>query len=181
MLRCRDPGTTAAGDAIREILLSGRIEPIGRKAEMLLYMAARAQLVDEVIAPALAAGRTVLSDRFLLANVVYQGHAGRLDVPTLWQIGAVATGGLEPDLTVVLDMDPEQARARIDRPLDRMEQSDAAFFAALREGFRREAARRPERIVLVDADRPIDEVQRDIRAAAERVIGSMLNKEGGRP
>lgn len=175
VLRCHDPGSTAAGDAIRDILLSGRIAPIGRRAEMLLYMAARAQLVDEVIAPALAAGRTVVSDRYLLANVVYQGHAGGLDVPTLWQIGGVATNHLEPDLTVVLDMAPEAARARINRPLDRMELNDDAFFAALREGFRREAVRRPERIVMVDAARSIDEIQRDIRAAAERVMRSQMS------
>ena len=78
---------------------------------MLLYMAARAQLVEEVIRPALEQGQTVISDRYLLANVVYQGHAGGLDVPTLWQLGRVAAGGLMPRLTIVLDVPPKRPRA----------------------------------------------------------------------
>jgi len=83
VLTCRDPGSTGLGEAVREILLAGRIESIGPRSETLLYMAARAQLVDEVIRPALAAGKTVVSDRYLLANVVYQGHGRGLDVEQL--------------------------------------------------------------------------------------------------
>ena len=82
---------------------------------MLLYMAARAQMVEEVIRPALAAGKTVVCDRYLLANVVYQGYAGGLDVATLWEVGRVATGGLMPDLTIVLDM-PRGGRRRATGP-----------------------------------------------------------------
>ena len=88
---------------------------------MLLYMAARAQLVQQVIRPALADGKTVISDRFLLANVVYQGYAGGLDVEKLWQVGEVAVGGLHPDLTIVLDMDVAAAQLRMNREPDRME------------------------------------------------------------
>jgi dTMP kinase len=169
---CRDPGGTALGEAIRKILLDSRQVPIARTSEMLLYMAARAQLVAEVISPALAAGKTVVCDRFLLANVVYQGHAGGLDVETLWQIGRVATAGVEPDLTLLLDLPLEVAAARLDRPLDRMEQQGAAYRARLREGFLHEAARRPEGIVVVDAAQTVEAVHAEIRATVSRALNA---------
>jgi dTMP kinase len=162
---CRDPGSTRLGEEIRQLLLDRDDLALSRRAEMLLYMAARAQLVDELIAPALAAGKTVVSDRYLLANVVYQGHAGGLDVPSLWQVGNLATGGLEPDLTFVLDIDDARAAERLQRPLDRMERQGDAFRAALRAGYLAEAARRPERIIVIDASRSVEDVQNDIRRA----------------
>jgi len=161
---CRDPGSTMLGEAIRGILLDRHDLSIHRRSEMLLYMAARAQLVEELIRPALAQGRIVLSDRFLLANVVYQGHAGGLNVDELWAIGLAATGGLMPDRTIVLDVPVETAAARLNRPLDRMELQGEAFRARVRAGFLAEAARAPDRIVVVDASRSIDEVQAEIRA-----------------
>ena len=120
-----------------------------------------------MIRPALESGKTVLADRFLLANVVYQGHAGGLDVEELWPIGRTATGGLQPNLTVVLDMSPEAARSRLTRPLDRMELEGVEFQRRLREGFLSEAGRRPGQILLIDAARPVDVVQADIRRAIE--------------
>ena len=167
VVTCRDPGSTLLGESIRNILLDSRETKIARTAEMLLYMAARAQLVAEVIRPALESGKTVLADRFLLANVVYQGHAGGLDVEELWRIGRTATGGLEPNLTIVLDMSPETARLRLTRPLDRMELEGAEFQRRLREGFLAEAGRRPGQIVMVDAARAVDVVQADIRQALQ--------------
>ena len=153
MVACRDPGSTPLGEAVRGILLDRHDLHIDRRSEMLLYMAARAQMVEEVIRPALEQGKTVVSDRYLLANVVYQGHGGGLDVATLWEVGRVATGGLMPDLTIVLDVPAEVAAARMARPLDRMEQQGAAFHARVRQGFLAEAARSPEKIVVVDATR----------------------------
>lgn len=170
VLTCRDPGSTPLGEAIRKILLDAHDTPISRTSEMLLYMAARAQLVAEVIQPALAAGKTVISDRYLLANVVYQGHAGGLDINELWQIGRVATAGVTPTLTVILDMSPEAAAARISRPLDRMELQGDEFRRRLREGFLAEAARRPHDCIVIDAGRDIDTVQSDIRRAVERAF-----------
>ena len=133
---------------------------------MLLYMAARAQMVEEVIRPALAAGMTVVCDRFLLANVVYQGHGGGLDVETLWRVGQTAVGGLMPDLTIVLDMPAKSAADRIERELDRMEKQGADFHARVREGFLAEAARRKD-IVVVNAAQTIEKVQEDIRKAVQ--------------
>ena len=167
---CRDPGSTKLGEAMRGVLLERHEMQISRMAEMLLYMAARAQLVEEVIKPAVAAGKTVVSDRFLLANVVYQGHAGGLDIEQLWEIGAFITRGTEPDLTFLLDMPPVSAQRRIQRELDRMEQHGDDFRERLRAGFLAEAARRPERIAVIDASRSIDEVHAQVRAAAQRVL-----------
>ena len=170
VLTCYDPGSTPLGEQIRTLLLDNRSTSICRTSEMLLFMAARAQLVDEVIRPALAAGKTVVSDRYLLANVVYQGHAGGLDIETLWQIGRTATGGLPADLTFVLDMPLEQATERIARPLDRMELQGAEFQQRLRAGYLAEAAKQPERIKVVNAARAVDVVQAEIRQLAERVL-----------
>jgi dTMP kinase len=169
VVECRDPGSTPLGEAIRAMLL-GHEFVISRTSEMLLFMAARAQLVEQVIRPALAAGKTVVCDRFLLANAVYQGHAGGLDVSNIWRVGRVATGGLMPEMVFLLDMPPGAASGRIDRQLDRMENQGAEFQARLRQGFLDEAAADPARIVVVDAARPIDVVQQAIRVAAERVL-----------
>jgi dTMP kinase len=162
---CRDPGSTAAGDAIRAILLDRRDLQLDMTTEMLLYMAARAQLVAELIRPALARGDWVLSDRYLLANVVYQGHAGGLDADVIRRVGAVATGGLEPDLVLLLDIDPEVAGRRMARPLDKLEARGDDFRRRLREGYRAEAAGRPDRIVVIDAARDAADVQASLRAA----------------
>ena len=171
VVTCCDPGSTPLGDWIRDMLLGRRLR-IDGVSEMLLFMSARAQLVEEVIRPALARKQVVVSDRYLLANVVYQGHAGGLDVETIWRIGEVATQGLKPDLVFVLDMPPERAAARIERPLDHMETRGEAYQARLRQGFLAEAAKDPEHIRVIDATRAIDVVQADIRAAAQHVLVS---------
>jgi dTMP kinase len=171
VVRCVDPGSTPLGDKIRSVLLERHGMRIDSMAEMLLFMAARAQLVSEIIQPALDAGRTVVSDRFLLANVVYQGYARGLDVAAIWEIGRVATGGIAPDLTLVLDMPIDSASDRLARPLDRMETGqDAAFRGRLRSGFLAEAAARPDRIAIVDAARSIEVVQAEIRRRVEPVL-----------
>jgi dTMP kinase len=168
---CRDPGSTPLGEKIREILLSNHDQtPIGAAAEMLLYMAARAQLVEEVIRPALAAGKTVVSDRFLLANVVYQGHAGGVDVPTVRAVGAAATGGLAPDCTFLLDMDPSAALARLGRQLDRVESRGAAYRDRLRAGFLAEGRAMGPSVHVIDAARSVDEVQSELRRIAEPLL-----------
>lgn len=168
---CRDPGSTAVGDAIRAILLDRHDLQLAPTAEMLLYMAARAQLVAEVVAPALARGEWVVSDRYLLSNVVYQGHAGGLDPETLWRIGAVATGGRQPDVTIVLDVDLATAARRLDRPLDKLENRGHAYRERLRAGYLAEAARRPDAIAIVAADAGIDEVAERIRAVVSEQCG----------
>jgi dTMP kinase len=167
---CHDPGGTDLGQKLREILLTYR-GAMSLTAEAMLFVASRAQLVEEVIRPALAAGQVVICDRFLLANVVYQGHAGGLDPSQLWNVGLFATGGLEPDLTFVLDLPLETAFARRKQSADRMESRGLAYFAKVRAGFLDEAQRRPERFCVIDATMPVEAVQEMLR----REIMKMLN------
>lgn len=171
VLTCRDPGSTPLGERVREILLhSDEGTPIGRRAEMLLYMAARAQLVEEVIRPALEAGKTIVSDRFLLANLVYQGHAGGLDLEAIRRVGAVAIDGISPDAVFLLDMAPAAADARMQRSLDRMESQGNIYRERLQAGFLAEAARNAREIHVIDADRAVEKVQLEIRQIAERLL-----------
>lgn len=168
VVTCRDPGSTPLGEAIRKLLLDRHDLHMALKAEMLLYMAARAQMVEEVIRPALAAGQVVVSDRYLLANVVYQGYGGGLDVNTLWEIGRAATGGLAPDLTVVLDAPPEVASARLGGKRDRIEARDQEFHARVRQGFLEEARRRPDQIIVLDSTGTVEQVQQQIQEILRR-------------
>jgi dTMP kinase len=166
---CIDPGGTPVGEVIRGLLLDHR-RKMSLPCEALLFMASRAQLVASVIRPALDAGQVVVSDRYVLANVVYQGHAGGLDPALLWEIGDLATGGLEPDLTFVLDLPPESARARRTKPADRLESRDPAYHERVRQGFLLEARRRPERIRVLDATQPKAVVHELICQEVARVL-----------
>ena len=171
VVTCRDPGATAAGDAIRQILLHRAEIPLSPTTEMLLYMAARAELVAGVIRPALTAGAWVLSDRFLLSNIVYQGHAGGLDPEAIRRVGAVATAGVEPDLVLLLDIDPALAGARLDRALDRLESRGDDYKRRVHAGYLREAAAAPERVVVIDASGDQDAVAARLRAAVTARFG----------
>ena len=171
LVTCRDPGSTPLGERVREILLaSGADTPIAQRSEMLLYMAARAQLVEEVIRPALEAGKVVVSDRYLLANIVYQGYAGGVEVDAVRQVGQIATGGIMPECVFLLDMDPAQARRRMGDELDRVEQRGEAYRKRLREGFLAEAQAWGDRVRVVDADRPVETVQGEIRGIASQFL-----------
>lgn len=175
VVACRDPGSTELGKRIREMVLShDRATPIGLRSEMRLYMAARAQLVDEVIRPARAAGKTLVCDRFLLANIVYQAYAGGLDVSAVRQVGAIATDGVLPDCVFLLDVAIENADRRMSRPLDRMESQGLEYRRRLRDGFLAEAARSDGRIHVIDANQGIDAVQSDIWRIAAHQLGLTL-------
>jgi dTMP kinase len=167
---CTDPGGTALGQELRKLVLFGREHRIATITEAMLFMASRAQLVDEVIRPALERGEVVVSDRFTLANVVYQGHAGGMNTADLWAVGAIVTGGLEPDLTLVFDVPLEVALARRNREADRMEDRDVEFHQALRRGFLFEAGRRPEKYRIIDATPDADAVQRAVRREVARLL-----------
>ena len=167
---CVDPGGTDLGGKLREILLHGRQTTMSLRTECLLFMASRAELVNEVIAPALDRGEIVLSDRYLLANVVYQGHAGGLLPDDVWKLGQFATSGLIPDLTLVLDLPVDIAKSRRAGKADRMESRDNAYFERVRQGFLSEAARDPTRYHVVDATPNIELVHTTIATFVERYL-----------
>jgi dTMP kinase len=168
---CADPGGTPVGNVLRDLLLD-RSRQMTLACEAFLFMASRAQLTEEIIRPALQAGRDVLSDRFLLANVVYQGHAGGIEPARLWEMGRLATAGLEPDLTLVLDLAVAEALSRRGGRRDRMESRDLAFHERVRAGFLAEAAKQPARIRVVNADAPMATVHQHICEEVERVLAA---------
>ena len=178
VVTCRDPGGTPLGERLRPILLDRHTTPIGMRAEMLLYMASRAQLVDDVIRPALEAGQLVVADRYLLANIVYQGEAGGLDVDLLGRVGKVATDGILPDLTLVLDVPVETARARTSGARDRIEDRPGPYHERVRQGFLRAARLAqgggcpyyPAPIVVINADADADTVFAHILHEVERAL-----------
>ena len=172
VVSCRDPGGTALGDRLRPLILGRDGPPIGLRAEMLLYMASRAQMVSEVIRPALDAGKAVVTDRFLLSNVVYQGYAGGLDVDELWRVGRSATGGLMPDLTVVIDLPTDLAKGRVGVPRDRIEDRGDAYRERVRAGFLEAVDSYPASIAVVDGATDPDEVFRRIEHEVTRALGT---------
>jgi dTMP kinase len=167
--QCVDPGGTSFGDHVRALVLGGQWE-MGQIAESLLFMASRAELVERVIRPALAAGSAVVTDRFLVSNVVYQGRAGGLDPEELRRLGLFATGGLEPDLNIVLDLPVERAAGRRKRQEDRIERRGPDYQETVRQGFLAEARARPDRIRVVDVSRSLKAVRTDIAREVERVL-----------
>ncbi|MGN6380576.1 MAG: dTMP kinase [Gaiellales bacterium] len=161
----REPGGTAVGERVREILLdpSSHIAPW---AEALLYAAARAQLVSEVIRPALERGAVVVADRFVDSSLAYQGVARGLGVELVRAVNEAATGGLYPDCTLLLELPWDAAAARLgDRP-DRMEAEHDGFHAAVAAGFAQTLVRFPDRVHSVDASGSPDEVAARVREAA---------------
>ena len=150
---CRDPGSTLLGDAVRNILLNRQELHIADVTEMFLFMAARSQLVREVIRPALETSKIVLSDRFLISTLVYQCYAGDVSEEILKSVSAAAVGTTLPDLGIVLDVPYEVAVQRIgDRSApDRMERKGEEYHRRVREGFLNYAAAEPDRYTIVDA------------------------------
>jgi dTMP kinase len=134
-------------------------------------MASRSELMAQVIRPALDKNAVVICDRFLLATVVYQGHAGGLSPSELWQIGQVATGGRLPDITIILDLPVQDAIKRRGREPDRMEARSIAYHQAVRDGFLREAAQQPDRIHVVDATHSVGAIQHEIRNIVAARLG----------
>jgi len=171
VVECRDPGGTALGERVREILLHRQEIEMGGVAEMLLYMAARAQLVEEVIRPALGRGETVVCDRFLLANVAYQGYGGGLGAKVVRDVGEIAVGSEMPVCVFLLDMPADAAARRMNRSLDRLESRGLVFLKRVRQGYLEEAARN-DHIHVIDADQEVEGVWRDI----ERVASELLHR-----
>jgi dTMP kinase len=162
----REPGGTGISEKIRKILLDPANTTISPRTELLLYLASRAQLVGEVIGPALEGGASVLCDRFMDASVAYQGWARGLGEDVVSELNSFAVGGKVPDRTYLFDLKvddgfargPERREAAGERSRDRLELEKRAFHEKVREGYLRIASREPDRVVLIDASRPLVEV-----------------------
>lgn len=156
----REPGGTTIGEAIRKIILNPDYKEMGHMTELLLYASARAQLVNQVIKPALAEGKAVICDRFVESSAVYQGIGRGLGVDTVYEVNNFALGDVKPKLTIFMDLDAEDGikRKKKQAELDRMEQEDLSFHKRVVEGYRQLAKLYPERIVPINATLPIDEI-----------------------
>jgi dTMP kinase len=161
-LGVREPGGTEVGERVREILKDPST-PLGPEGEALLFAAARAELVEQVIRPALGEGRVVVSDRFLDSSLAYQGAARGLGVDEVERINAFATGGLEPDLTFLLAIDPAAAAARAGES-DRFEGEGRELQERVLAAYEELAAADPGRWRRIDADRPPEEIHADVVA-----------------
>lgn len=161
----REPGGTSIGDQIRDTLLDLKNTAMVDRTEALLYQAARAQLVDEIIKPHLAEGGIVLCDRYADSTLAYQGYGHRNTVESLQGIIHYATGGLTPDLTLLLDLEPEVGlQRRLDAgELNRLDAYDINFHHRVRAGYLELVKADPDRWIIVDAGRPFEEVQKELR------------------
>ena len=160
----REPGGTPAGERVRALLLDPAVE-LHPRAEALLFAAARAELVEAVIRPALERGAHVLCDRYLDSSLAYQGEARGLGRGPVTEVNRFATGGLLPDLVVLLDLDPAEGLGRRGRERDRIEAQDLGFHRRVRQAFRDLAAADPGRFAVVAAAAPVAEVAARVQAA----------------
>ena len=171
-LPVREPGGTAVGERVRELLKDSSLE-VDPHAEALLFAAARAELVARVIRPALAGGRVVVSDRFLDSSLAYQGEARGLSLEGVAAINRFATGGLMPDLTVLLELPADVAASR-EGELDRFEQEGSSFQERVASAYERLVRAEPSRWRRVRADRSPDEVHREVLAVVEAALAEAV-------
>jgi len=169
----RDPGTTSLAERVRGILLDRTVTGVDPMAELMLYLACRAQLVGEVVRPALAAGSIVISDRYADSSVAYQGYGRELGANVVRQSNALATGNLQPDLTLVIDIPVEITKDRMNGKIaDRLESEKRSFHERIRNGFLEIAKDEPERVVVIDGTKTPDEVHAEIvRVVSTRFPG----------
>jgi len=174
----RDPGGTSIGNQIRNLLLDGENARMAPLTELLLYEASRAQLVREIVRPALEAGRIVVCDRFADSTLAYQGYGRGLDLNLIGQLNELATCGIRPDLTFLLDIDPAVGLERVSHRLaaprvrrDRLEDEALAFHDRVRQGYRALAAAEPGRVIVLDATHGILNLAGEIGRQVDARLG----------
>lgn len=173
-IKTRDPGSSEIGKRLRSLLLDSDLQ-IHRRTEALLFMASRCEMVETVIHPTLKSGTAVVSDRFLLANVVYQSISKDGDgVPAelLWKLGNLANGGVRPNLTILLDMPAVDAMKRIDGAGDRMESRGVEYMESVRQAFLEHLPSASETTLVIDASKPAADVTREIDAKLRTFLSS---------
>lgn len=175
-IETREPGGTPLAEDIRAMLLQPRSEKVAEKTELLLMFAARAQHLNAVIEPALAAGTWVLCDRFTDASYAYQGFGRGLDLHVIEVLETLVQAELKPDVTVLLDADPRvgMARAAQRSAADRIEQEQLSFFDRVREGYLARVAADPQRFIVIDAERELEQVQSALEQALEQRFSGVL-------
>lgn len=166
-IQTREPGGTLIAEQIRDLLLSKQSEPFDPTAELLLIFAARAQHLNQLIAPTLDCGKWVLCDRFTDATYAYQGAGRKLDTSLIARLEELVQKSLRPDLTIILDLDPEIGleRARLRGELDRIESEQLSFFRSVRESYLSIAERDQSRCVIIDAAQDKEQVSTQLRQA----------------
>jgi len=172
VLTLREPGQTKIGEKIRQILLDPKNKNLVPQAETLLFEASRAQLVEEIIKPALAQGIIVLIDRFFDSTTAYQGYGRQLPVEKIEMLNDFATGGLKPDLTILLDLEVEEGLKRREKSgkKDRIDMESLKFHQKVREGYLEIARKNPRRWRIVDASKSPEEVFEEIKKAVEEEL-----------
>jgi len=173
----REPGGDPVGEEIRKILLDGADHSVADRTEVLLYEAARAQHTESVIRPHLAQGCVVICDRFADSTVAYQGYGSGVDLDVIRRLNSFATGGLEPDMTFLIDIDTETGLKR-QQEWNRMERKALNYHERVRQGFLREASLNPERITILDAMSDIETIHQQILAIVERKL-ELSTQPGG--
>ncbi len=170
----REPGGTPAAEELRSFLLKPRNEKFPPFAELSIYEAARAFHVENLIKPSLSEGAVVICDRFTDSTLAYQGYGRGIDLSLVEWLNREATGGLKPDLTVLIDLPVEKAFRRIsDRRKDRMEQEDFEFHERVRQGFLRIAEKEPERFLIVDGRKTVEEIHEEVLKAVLRRLRAL--------
>lgn len=169
---CREPGGTKISEAIRQVILNKEFTEMGNMTEMLLYAAARAQLMEEVIRPALNEDKIVICDRFVESSAVYQGIARGMGIDLVYEVNQYAIGDTLPDLTIMIDIDADTgiSRKKKQAELDRMEREAIDFHEKVVSGYREIADKYPERILRIDGNRSIDNIHAQITAAVDKII-----------
>ncbi len=179
VLTTREPGGTRIGDGIRQLLLDLAHTEMNARAETLLFNAARAQIVAEVIRPALAAGNIVLCDRFADSTLAYQGYGHQQDIAELERLIAYATGGLRPDLTIYLDIPPEDGirrnRGRADGDWNRLDAQELSFYQRVEHGYRQLIAQQPHRWTVINASRARQQVHHDVVQALQQKLPALAS------
>lgn len=171
----REPGGSAGAEAVRHVILSGNAEQYGPAMEALLFAAARADHVDQLIRPALRQGRIVLCDRYIDSSRAYQGVTGNLDRDFMAAVERIAIDGVKPDLTIILDLPAQTGMARAGKRrgsdnADRFEKEDIAVQEARRAAFLAIAAEEQDRCKVVNADRPLDEIAKEIAELTDKIL-----------
>lgn len=168
----REPGAKGLGEKLRDILLNYDGE-VSSKAELFLFLADRAQHMDVIIKPAVAAGKIVLCDRHTDSTVAYQGYGRGLDVERIKLLNDIATGGRKPDITFVFDIDVETSMQRVGAEKDRMESEGKEFFNKVRNGYLAIAKQEPERVKVIDATKTIEDIRKDVLNILRTFVAKM--------